>query len=438
MSQSHPPPTAKALQLRDPVSSTTPTPTDDQFPEGGYGWICVICIFLINAHTWGINSAYGVILSFYLSHDEFPGTPALSYAFVSGLSISCALLIAPIVTYLSPVLSTRVFIILGVLLETASMIGASFVTQSWQLFLSQGICFGFGMGSLFISTVGIPNQWFKRRRGVANGIVAAGSGTGGLVYSLATNRMIENLGFRWAFRVLGIISFTVNLISGLILRERRVSSSTTTTTKKKKGGLSSSLIQQPAFLGFLSWGFFSILGYIALLFSLASYARAVGLDSNTGSLASALLNLGQALGRPLVGALSDKFGRIETAAIASALCGLFCMVFWPFASREASLFAFSILAGLGAGTIWASAAAIAAELVVELRAVPGALSVLWLVLVVPGTVAEVIALQLRDPGSVQGPYFPVQMFTGVMYLAAAGSLGVVFFFARRDLLLSDG
>ena len=24
-------------------------------PNGGYGWVCVVSVFLINAHTWGLN-----------------------------------------------------------------------------------------------------------------------------------------------------------------------------------------------------------------------------------------------------------------------------------------------------------------------------------------------------------------------------------------------
>ena len=24
-------------------------------PDGGYGWVCVACVFLVNAHTWGLN-----------------------------------------------------------------------------------------------------------------------------------------------------------------------------------------------------------------------------------------------------------------------------------------------------------------------------------------------------------------------------------------------
>ena len=26
-------------------------------PDGGYGWVCVTAVLLINAHTWGISTA---------------------------------------------------------------------------------------------------------------------------------------------------------------------------------------------------------------------------------------------------------------------------------------------------------------------------------------------------------------------------------------------
>ena len=46
----------------DPVSDeehVATTAKQDVPPDGGYGWVCVLCCFLINAHTWGINSSYG-------------------------------------------------------------------------------------------------------------------------------------------------------------------------------------------------------------------------------------------------------------------------------------------------------------------------------------------------------------------------------------------
>jgi len=33
-------------------------------PDGGYGWVCVACVFLINAHTWGVNSVRMITISF--------------------------------------------------------------------------------------------------------------------------------------------------------------------------------------------------------------------------------------------------------------------------------------------------------------------------------------------------------------------------------------
>ena len=46
--------------LRSSVDQHQPSPAqakDQEYvpPNGGYGWVCVVCVFLINAHTWGFN-----------------------------------------------------------------------------------------------------------------------------------------------------------------------------------------------------------------------------------------------------------------------------------------------------------------------------------------------------------------------------------------------
>ncbi|RAL01011.1 MCT family MFS transporter [Aspergillus ibericus CBS 121593] len=383
-------------------------------PDGGYGWVCVACVFWINAHTWGINSSYGVFLSYYLSHHVFPNGSALAYAFTGGLSISCALLVAPLATSLIHLSGTRLVLNLGVFFETVSLIGSSFATELWHIFLSQGVCFGWGMGFLFVGSVGITPQWFHRRRSLAMGINAAGSGIGGLIYSLAVGAIIPRLGLSWAFRILGIIACVVNLVCANLLRDRNKD------IGSRHHAFALPLLKRPEFLLFLGWGIFSMLGYVALLFSVANFALSVGLSPHQGSVVSALLNLGQGLGRPIVGMFSDKLGRINIATFLTFLCGLFCLVIWTFARSMGVVSFFAILVGTVAGTYWATVTPVLAE-IIGLRDLPSGLSITWLVLVPPTTVSEAIALVLRDNGS----YLKVQIFTGFMYIGGAVCLWLV-------------
>ncbi|KAK3067671.1 hypothetical protein LTS18_000985, partial [Coniosporium uncinatum] len=299
----------KGSDVEEPSPESPPLadPPADVPPNGGYGWVCTACCFWINAHTWGLNSSYGVFLAYYLANNVFPSATRLDFAFVGGLSISMAFLVSPLATYTTRRYNTRTTLLIGIFFETLSLIGASFATRIWQLFLSQGVCFGWGMGFLFVGSVGIPPQWFTTRRSLANGIATAGSGIGGLTYSLATNAMIQRISLGWAFRILGIVSFAVNFVCALLIRDRNKA------IGSSQLSFDYTLFKRVEYLLVLAWGFFSMLGYIVLIFSLPNYATSIGLTASQGSLVGALFNLGQAFGRPPIGYFSDSFGRINMA-----------------------------------------------------------------------------------------------------------------------------
>jgi MFS family permease len=63
---------------------------------------------------------------------------------------------------------------------------------------------GIGMSSCFIAFSVAPAHYFRRKRGLANGIVYAAGGLGGAVMSIAANAMIERYSIEWAFRISGI------------------------------------------------------------------------------------------------------------------------------------------------------------------------------------------------------------------------------------------
>jgi MFS family permease len=130
-----------------------------------------------------------------------------------------SLIISPLATISVRELGTKPSLLIGVALETAGLLGASWATEIWHLFLSQGLAFGFGMGFLFVTSVGVVPQWFDKKRSFANSISAAGSGFGGMIYSLASNAMIQSIGLGWAFRVLAILAFVVNIVCTILIRD---------------------------------------------------------------------------------------------------------------------------------------------------------------------------------------------------------------------------
>ncbi|RMZ79108.1 hypothetical protein DV738_g3477, partial [Chaetothyriales sp. CBS 135597] len=389
---------------------------------GGYGWVCVASTFFINGHTWGINSTYGVFLGHYLTHDVFPGTSPLDYAFIGGLSISMAMAIAPLATHVVHLYGSWACMHLGIFFETLALLGASFSKQKYQIILSQGVCFGWGMGLLFTSSVAIPPQWFTKKRSIATAISAAGSGCGAVIYSLAAQRAIDTVGLSWCLRILAICTLVANLIACNLVRDRNKE------TGARHTALDMGILKRREFILMQAWGWCSMFAYIIVIFSLPAYATSIGLSSSQGATLNAILNLGQMVGRPFIGLISDRYGRINTAMISCFGATLTVFCFWIPAEAAPNPYSlvlfYSIVGGALAGSYWCTVAGVVPE-VVGLADMPAALSLTWLSITVPTTLSEPIALLLRHTHKDSWVYLPPQIFTALMFFGAGLSLLVL-------------
>ncbi|KAF8475464.1 major facilitator superfamily domain-containing protein [Kalaharituber pfeilii] len=396
--------------------------------NGGYGWVCVLCVFFVNACTWGLNSAYGIYLTHYLNQGLHPSATSYHYAFIGGLSISTSMLVGPIVAFLfRHGWTTQHIMFLGILFQVASLIGASFAVHSLGgLFVSQGVLFGIGLGLLYTSSIGTISQWFSSKRSIANGLAAAGSGVGGIAFSIGINAAIEQISLAWSFRVTAICVCAVNILVTLLIRDRNASIHPT------HNSFDIDLLRRIPNLGFvLAWGFFSLLGYVMILFSLADYARSIGLTTGQASIVASMLSLGMMFGRPLVGYMSDVFGRINISFLMTLFSGVtvFCLWMPGHLGGYPLCIVFAIINGAVSGTFWTTISPVATE-IVGLKELPSALSVVWLSTVIPTTFSEAIGLALRRPellgtGGAGEVYLFPQIFSGAMYIAATVVMGML-------------
>ncbi|KFA81520.1 hypothetical protein S40288_09042 [Stachybotrys chartarum IBT 40288] len=394
-------------EARDDHEVSTPPP-----PDGGYGWFCVLGQFLVNGFTWGVAASYSVYLAHYLSHHLFAQARPLDYAFVGGFNFAFALLVAPLATLLMRCYGVRAPMFAGVIFLPAGFASASFATEVWHLYLSQGLCVGLGIGLLYVPAAAVVPQWFTKKRSLAYGICAAGSGIGGLVVCFSTQAMLDALGLVWSLRITAAVVFVVNLAGTLLVRSRN---DEIYPDQRMFAGHLLASYQVKLLLG---WSVVLMFGYVVLMFSLSDYALAIGRSTQDSATVAAVLNLGAAVGRPVIGYMSDRYGRIEVAGITTFSCGVLVFILWLPTTNYYVLIVFALLSGAILGIFWAVIGPLAAE-IVGLKELPAFLSIAWLSVVLPSLFAEVIALELRRPSLGARSYIYAQLFTGVSYLASS-------------------
>ncbi|KAF8967336.1 major facilitator superfamily domain-containing protein [Flammula alnicola] len=204
------------------------------------------------------------------------------------------------------------------------------VHQYWHFLLCQAFWWG-----IFGPTTAVIAHWFKKRRGLAMGIVAMGSSLGGTILPIAGKNLIPLVGFQWTMRIFGFILFTTLGLSNLLLKRRLP-------PRRVAGGLLNlRAFKSAAYSVYCASSFVIFLGIYTVLTYIGVSATDLGYHPNfhfTSSL----------FGRYAAGHVSDKVGAMNVMIPFTAWTGILTYA-WPFAQSKSSLIAITVIYGFGSG-----------------------------------------------------------------------------------------
>ncbi len=333
-------------------------------PRVFYGWYIVAASVVIILYTGGIVH-FGFTAVFEPIAEEF----GWSYAQISLASSLRGLeqgLLAPLVGFLVDrwgprklIFGGSVFICLGFIVLS----NVSSLAMYYGAFALISVGFSACTGTVLITAV---NNWFRRRAGIATGIVASGFGLGGLLVPVVT-KLIDVFQWRRAMLTVGLGMLAIVLPLSFVVRHKPehygYQPDGDVTGPVEAGGIQPSTVSPEVSLSarqaISSRSFWHIAlssachSFVigAVVTHMMPYLSSLGIARSVSSVIALLLPVSSIPGRLSSGWLADKFGSKRVFAVSFVLmtAGLF-----PFASittgRVWLLVPFIIAFSLGWGT----------------------------------------------------------------------------------------
>lgn len=258
--------------------------------------------------------AFGVFID-PLSTELNAGRGQVSLALTLGIMGN--LVAAPLIGVLSDRFGARRMILWGVAALSVSLASFSLIQQLSHLYIVSVLMVLFAAGSGPITYARVIAAWFDKRRGLALGLTMAGLGIGGAIAPVLSQYLIDEFGWRMAYRYLGATVFIFSFpLLFLVIRNRppesvddsaQVQMSDAEAKPVEEGHSVRDAMRQGSFW-FMAIGFLLVaLGNSGGLVHLPPLLTDAGLTPQRAAAYAGVMGVGVTIGRAAAGFLLDLF-----------------------------------------------------------------------------------------------------------------------------------
>lgn len=331
-----------------------------QFPDGGKdAWLCLAGAFCCLFCSFGWLNCLGVFQNYYQLNQLRDYSPS-AISWISSIQIFVMFIPGPIVGWVFDNHGPKCLLYFGTFFHVFGLMMTSLCTEYWQFILAQGICSPLGLNCIFNAGTNSITTWFFKKRGAAYGIMAAGSGLGGVILPIMTSHLIPQIGFAWTMRTLGFTILGLMFIAMFTVRSRLSPS-----PRKLAVAMFIEPFKDTRYVLLTCGAFLFFMGVFIPINFVEVNAIAHGMSLRLASYLLPVLNSARSVqplysyphclqiknsifGRIIPGALADKGGKYNMQILWCSLAGIIVLAFVP-ASSNAAFIVFAVLYGFASG-----------------------------------------------------------------------------------------
>ncbi len=316
-----------------------------------YGWVVVAAAFAIT--FVGFGSAYtfsAFVESLQRDFGASRGSVSLVFSLAGFLYFALGVVSGP----LADRWGARSLAMLGMLLVGAGLALASAARSIFEVYAAYGLGVGLGVGCAYVPAIGAVQRWFVKRRGLASGLAVSGIGVGTLVMPPLASWLIDLLGWRNAYLVLGGFAAIIGVgMSWLIADDPRdrgtgpdgVPPKANASGPGRAGASIGEAIRSPQFAGLYAACLISSFGVFVPFVHLVPYALDHHIDQSAAVLLLGVIGVGSTVGRFFLGGFADRLGR-NSFLLAMFIGMAAALTIWVIATGFWSLAVFALLFGV--------------------------------------------------------------------------------------------